>query len=606
MENKKSWNHKGYRNTQFLLVVFILIIAAVSGMLSFKVPFIYTVNDDLFMKNILSGAYLGVPDAHTVYMEYPLCMVLAALYKVHAQIPWYGICFFLFHAVSWGAMVYRVAGGRKIRPDWQSIQGFLLGMLLFAACGFYHVASMQFTVTAAVLGAAALVWFMTSDVNQSVKAYLKDQSVTAVFVFLSFNVRRNVLLMLIPIAGMLWLRRAFLCYREKTAGSICKLGGMAVLCAAGVAAAFFSYLAAYGSEGWQDYILYNDHATVLYDYYEWPDYEENRDLYEELGISKEAYVGARDAYLLSVDSGIDSAAMVKLAERSNRLHRESGSFGERAVYALKEIAARTFSDTDRPFNLVVVSLYVLVITGAVFYRRFEALVSLGALFIGRMFSWMYVVYEGRYPMRITQSLLLAETGVLAVILCREVLGRKEKDASEAFGSSMWKKYLPVLLACGYFLILAAFGYVRLKHVYTENTWRISESQDLQDLKDYCEANGEYFYFVDTKSITNDTENIFDRNGNRFEHYIVFGGWLSDSPVFLNKLSLAGVSDVESAILEGRARVIVENEERCPTEYLEHYFASRYEGAVLKEAGRFGRNNDQFIVYTVEMQNHGRD
>lgn len=584
------------KNTRLYAVAFTVLIAAVCLILSLKVPFIYTVNDDLFMKNILSGAYLGAPDAHTVYMEYPLCALLAFLYRLQPEIPWYGICFFAFHAVSWGLMVYRLCGGSRIRWNIRTLAAFLLGMLLFASCGFYHIASMQFTVTAAVLGMVALVWFLTGDLGQETGVYLRDQAVTAIFVFLSFNVRRNVLLMLVPIAGMLWLRAAWQCYREKVAGSAAKLLGMAALSAAGVAVALLSYRIAYGDDGWQDYILYNDNATVLYDYYEWPDYEENKELYEELGISKEAYVGARDAYLLSMDSGIDSAAMVKLAERSNALHQERSSFGERCMTALREIGVRTVADTDRPLNLIVVSLYVLAVVGAVLWKKPGAFLSLGALWIGRMFSWMYVVYEGRYPMRITQSLLLAEAGVLAVILCRELPG--VGDACKGSKKS-WKQVLTAVVLAAYFLFLAAFGYVRLKHVFVENTWRLAESQDLRNLKDYCEEHDEYFYLVDTKSITNDTEAIFDTTGNRFEHYIVFGGWLSDSPAFLKKLELAGVSDTERAIVDGRARIIVENEERCPTGYLEDYFTSRYPGSVMREVDCFGRNGDQFVVYDIQ-------
>ena len=600
----------GMKKTGRRLVYFggiILLLTVAVWLLSCKVPFIYTVNDDLFMKNILSGAYLGRPDAHTVYLEYPLCLVLAGLYRMAAGVPWYGICFFLLHMISWGAFVYRLCATQEKYGEskgWKRLfvgSAFLLGMLLFAACGFYHVASMQFTVTAAVLGMAGMVWFETGDLTKGVKSYLCDQFVTAVFVFLSFKVRRNVLFMLVPIAGMLWLEKAWHCRKEKTEHSAEKLLGMAAVCAAGVAVTFLSYRAAYGDAGWKDYILYNDHATVLYDYYGWPEYEENRDLYDRLGISEEAYVGARDAYLLSMDSGIDSGAMVELAERSESLHAQSGSFWKRCLHALGEIADRTFSDTDRPLNLVVVSLYGLILLGAVAFRRYGALLTLGALFVGRMFSWLYVVYEGRYPMRISQSLFLAEAGVLAVILCREIADGLSDGRMESKGLRV---RLTFAVAGCYFLFLSAFGYVRLKHVYVENTWRLAESQDLQDVKDYCEKNGEYFYFVDTRSITNDTERIFDPAGSRLEHYIVFGGWLSDSPVFSKKLALAGVSDAEQAILDGRARIIVENEERCPTEYLEDYFASRYDGAVLTEAERFGRGGDQFTVYTVETAENG--
>ena len=213
---------------------------------------------------------------------------------------------------------------------------------------------------------------------------------------------------------------------------------------------------------------------------------------------------------------------------------------------------------------------------------------------------MYVVFEGRYPVRITQSLLLVECAVLAVIAVKEVYTKEVIDtAAVKWGKKLYSAGLVVFGA--YMLFLSAFSYVRMKHVFSENKWRLAESQDLRDLKAYCEENQDWFYFVDTKSVTNDTENIFDSTGSRQEQYIVFGGWLSGSPVFERKLVLAGADDVENSILSGKARVIGENEERCPTQYIENYFNEKYGSCRMSAVDSFGRNGEQFLVYSIEKQ-----
>ena len=49
------------------------------------------INDDWGMYSILSGAYLGYPDAHVMFFLYPLSWLLCKLYELCSFIPWYGL-----------------------------------------------------------------------------------------------------------------------------------------------------------------------------------------------------------------------------------------------------------------------------------------------------------------------------------------------------------------------------------------------------------------------------------------------------------------------------------------------------------------------------------
>ena len=45
------------------------------------VPFSYEVNDDATVAQILDGSYTGVPEAHAIFVRYPLSWIMQMLYR---------------------------------------------------------------------------------------------------------------------------------------------------------------------------------------------------------------------------------------------------------------------------------------------------------------------------------------------------------------------------------------------------------------------------------------------------------------------------------------------------------------------------------------------
>ena len=53
--------------------------------------FYYDLNDDVLLKDILSGAYSGSPDAHSIQMLYPVSFLISLLYRIFPALPWQGL-----------------------------------------------------------------------------------------------------------------------------------------------------------------------------------------------------------------------------------------------------------------------------------------------------------------------------------------------------------------------------------------------------------------------------------------------------------------------------------------------------------------------------------
>ena len=53
--------------------------------------FYYDLNDDMAIRDILSGAYTGTPDGHCIQMLFPLSWLIACCYTAVPALPWYGL-----------------------------------------------------------------------------------------------------------------------------------------------------------------------------------------------------------------------------------------------------------------------------------------------------------------------------------------------------------------------------------------------------------------------------------------------------------------------------------------------------------------------------------
>lgn len=76
-----------------IIIACILPVFLIGG-LSQVIPFIYAIIDDRSMMEILSGQYLGYPDAHAIFLQYWYALALTGLYHICSQIDWYALSFF--------------------------------------------------------------------------------------------------------------------------------------------------------------------------------------------------------------------------------------------------------------------------------------------------------------------------------------------------------------------------------------------------------------------------------------------------------------------------------------------------------------------------------
>ena len=270
-----------------------------AGILAARFDFYYDLNDDVLIKDILSGVYSGTPDGHTMQLLYPLGALLALLYR-GLSIPVFGAFLLFCQFGSIWAVGYRSAvlvdEGRAARDGAPFASGMrsaasgarlgvkvalLLGEALFwfAAMGS-HLVYLQYTVTAGMLAGAAIFWVVTAKGKERFRGLL--------LYWLSFCLRPEMALLCLPLAGAgglcIWGREKQIFSKENLRHYL----GLFVALVIGMGVFYGLDVLAYSDPDWKDFRQFFDERTTLYDYHLdfVEQYDENREVYEETGVSR--------------------------------------------------------------------------------------------------------------------------------------------------------------------------------------------------------------------------------------------------------------------------------------------------------------------------------
>lgn len=273
----RTYLKQKYRKISVALISNLLILGA---MAAFMRPSFET-NDDIVFAELGSGLR-GVKDAHLVFQNYGLGMIYRFLYGVTGRLPWYTIVQYMILFAAFTVVTYVLI----------SRLGEISGLCLFVilACGFGYEGyiHLQFTKTAGIAAAAA-VFLLLYLLEQEKYSWwgIAGGILLAVIAYMYREDQFWASCGLMAGAGLLFLfdlRK----YRNKKLRrlGICVLTfGVLLLSVFGVDRWDSSK---YRSAEWKEYQEFNQLRSELLDY-GFPDYDSNQEIYEEVGISREAY-----------------------------------------------------------------------------------------------------------------------------------------------------------------------------------------------------------------------------------------------------------------------------------------------------------------------------
>lgn len=568
-------------------------------------PFIYQTNDDPFLKMILSGEMTGAPCARSFYISYPAGLLISGLYKLFPQLPWYGLFFCLAHFLTMVIVLYSLLKLEKSLPV------RLLTTVLFSIFSygflFLHIAELQFTTVTAIAGCGALFLFALSSPADSLRDTLKNHIGFLLLSVYSFSVRGQAFFMFFPIIGMIGLEK-YLDAGENPSVGLFRLNRRRknLFALAGVFMAVIGLLfviekLAYSPQDWHTFSAYTEASETIYDYEGYPDYDSHEETYRSLGITRSSYEAAAHHYCIALEPGINRETMETLAsiveqERRLSLSELPGKIREMAAFFLD----RHLSYTDRPLNLLVYCCYVLFFLCGLISGKKKALRDILFLGFARMVIWAYLIFYGRLPSRVSQSVYLAElTVLLAIAFGNKIWSLHTTDGKKSMRGTLRPRLCSAFWALTILLLTVVcfrFGFPKAKAAAWEASSRLQFSQSFADIKEYFHAHPDNFYYLDMNSFGSFTEDALQSAGE-YDNFLYMGSWIPHSPWYDAKFERCGISDPAAALFESPdVFAVFMNTEGISYDYLEDFYRENYPGVSLKVIDTIDVSNElQFLI-----------
>lgn len=558
-------------------------------------PPLYSMNDDVMMKSILSGAYTGTPDGHAVYMKYPLTGIISLLYRMTGAISWFDLvmvgCFWL----SLSAVICRgLQLSRKAYKGSRLLVLVAAVVCLSAALFLPHLLTQHYTLVAAMVGSSALFLVVTGG-----------GSVWVVLLILCYCIRSQVFYMLLPFLGItvLWALAS-----KKRKSLFIQLAAAA----AGILVCMLWNGLMYQSQDWKLFMEYNDSRTQLLDYDGILPYEENIELFEEAGITREQH-RIMEEYVLVLENGVTAKTMELAANLAADKRDSERTAAGYLIDCVKEYYYHIMY-TDQPYNLIMIGGYLLVLALLLKKRAYLKLLLVCCLAGGRSLIWVFLIWRGRFPERIYVSLYFLDimilTGMILELLCLQRARRADDlriepmpECSQPVGavalsdSRAFKRFIPQVLGGLVSLLLLAAFINQFQIMYDRTVEQAMKQRKYEAMVQYCSQQPKTLYLLDVRSMVSYTGKVW-QTAKEQENYLLAGGWISASP--LVEARLLGAVDGGALLAAGAGDVtdccyvIAPNRDIA---WLQEYLSVRFRDVQLEKIDSVTLDGaDIFYVY----------
>ena len=509
-------NKSEYINrTSLVNILLALCIALITwGIVAVGFDFFYDLNDDVLIKDILSGAYTGTPSGYNNQMMYPISVLIAGLYRLIPSVPWYGIMLMGGLAASVTIIAYRLLC--YTFNIWIKLAMSVFVIVFILGVYMDEITNMTYTVVSAMLATAACVWVLTDN-----NLRLRDNIVPIVLCIISFNTRSEMFLLMCPYMAAVTIIKFIFDLSKK---SLRNLSIIATVILAGIVITFLIDTIAYSGSEWREYRRLFDARTEVYDFTGIPEYDTNEDFYESEGITREQWQLLVD-YNYALDDNITADTLETIASyvRSGEAKDANGNPYTRANVGIKTAMGQyirslidfTADPMYMPLRLIVTLLFIAPVILSVLSRRGDTLVGLAVVFLCRSVPWIYFYYSGRPVERLSHPMFFIEAAILLTMLCQTKIGCLDKGLV----------YLTLILI----LVLSV---INLKTEWGETARQTREREEVNaSYEKLCEhtTTTEGYYLIDVYSTVDYTEKVFAPQVDK-SNQMLAGGWMAGSPL----------------------------------------------------------------------------
>ncbi len=523
----------------------------------FKLYFIS--NDDFTLRSIMSGAYTGTPDAHLIYVMYPLGLFFKGLYLILPQVPHYELFTLLTYFVCLYFETYLVLflfRNKLPKNVFKNKKLQLYIPYLGTATAFFYfyfltlkfIVESQYTVLAGILMSVAVFYaILLGDCDEIIYRNFR-LIVIVVFTMLSLWLRKEVCMMCLPLL-LVALLHSFL-KEEKRTSFLNKYLLAIILPAVLIAGSFAANAFAYSSPEWDKYMAFNKARTDVFDYNLLPEYEGNEKLYENLDMTSSDYTALLE-YNLNLANKVDTGKLNNLANTAKMQKKE----WEQYYSVPKQILKDTLLSVKQNMATVPGVILLVVFLSGVFLttllRRGEA-GSLAYLLLGAA-ALYYLIFTACFAHlgRLPERVFIALDFNLIFLIFGGMLSGRVGDIKTA---NMTIKAGVVLLP----ILMLLFGIVSFSTVKLNQSACAENAAAIRDIGKYArESEGEILY-VSAGITASSSYKFFDKEAVSSDNCFYMVDWAYESPLMYQKMEHLGIEDRKESLKDPNAKILLSN------------------------------------------------
>ncbi len=523
---------------------------------------VFDTNDDFNVALFVNRGRL-IQDAHWLFPNWILGCICSALYKITNMVPWYGLMqyaglFFAFAAIFWGIHQLFRSGG-----------AFFLSVVIMNFFAADACIRMQFTKTAGICAAAGLFLVVCSVWRRTINipALISGMLLTA-YGFMYRHLEADIMFALWAVFGVFLLLRLGKDAEEKRLRMAVRYIVVFILtfglCMACRMVDRMAYSRSSQSSGYEEL---NDARSRLTDY-GFPKYEDNKELFEKLGISYTAY---------------------KLFSKWN--------FYDPDVFTLEKVQALCDVQNKRTYNMELIQdffdtypykwfqnpmfycfLIVLVIALFTGRRGWERYAMIILLLAGLFVLFLYMFKEGRYNLERTEN---------PIWLCASLvlIGMISPDRF-----NMPSRYTAMMI-----LILLALNQNQWRNEWRHNTReKAAKSRASQDFVAKVSSDTEHLYLtkVGLYALSPAYGPLSLVPLDAGSNMAPLGGWPSGSPAYMAVLNKYGLTNPYRDCVNNEKVLLIDNDISTTINYIHEYYDM---SARAEEAGMFDEKNMMYRI-----------
>ncbi len=556
---KKHW-------LECVLSLILTVLAAV--VITSQFTYLCDTNDDVLLRSIVSGTYTGTPDAHMIYIMYPLGMILKGLYQLSPSIPWYDGFMIGLHYVCWFLLAARV--GSLFENKWKKSIAVILSYAAIVLIDLRYMVMHQYTVLAAVVGCVALLWILT-DKSESTASFIRNHIVTVLALTLCLWLRNQVFLMLMPFVGFAVILRVCKADKKENKKYIARYACALAVVGIILLTTFGIEKAAYSSQEWQEFLAYNKARTDVYDFYQTPPYELYKETYTELGFDEyEALVlGTHNIGLMPEVDTETLETMADLSKDFKVWQEQYYSVYRKTLFSLMD---SVLYNPVQPVGTVLVMLYVATFLVSAIKDRKKDAVAILTVGVFQCVFVAYFLYQNRFPERVSYGFYLMQVIFLAGIWLQNISNINVKRNEKKY---FWKTIVTLLIVA----VGINAGMYCYKTALDRNRERAAIATEWECIKLYCSQHSGQQFFMKTNAVGAYCETMFSDNRVETDNMHYLGTWLLQSPLYAKRLDKAGIDNCGSYLAENANGCMLQLGTETTDWLTEFYHERGYSGTI---------------------------